>query len=108
MGMDMGMGGAFGGAMHDAAAMGGGALGEMGNDAAMMGGLQDAASSYAGPTGMPNGTMGTNPMDGAKVMEGMGELRKKKKNPMDMGGMDYAGPMSGMGSLSNLDELGGM
>jgi hypothetical protein len=99
MGMDMGMGGAFGGAMHDAAAMGGGALGEMGNDAAMMGGLQDAASSYAGPTGMPNGTMGTNPMDGDKVMEKMGDLatRKKKKNPMDMGDMDYAGPESPQG-----------
>ena len=80
-GMDMGMGGAVGGAMHDAAAMGG----EL---------SAASAADYAGPTGMPNGTIGTNPMDGAKAMEGMGELRKKKKNPMDM---DYAGPESASG-----------
>ena len=74
-GMDMGMGGAFGGAMHDAAAMGGGAM-----------------SEYAGPIGM-----NANPMNGEEAMEGIGELRKKKKNPMDMGGMDYAGPESPSG-----------
>lgn len=48
MGMDMGMGGAFGGAMHDAA-MGGGAMGEMANNAMMGSALQDGAASYAGP-----------------------------------------------------------
>ena len=46
---------------------------------------------YAGPIGM-----NANPMDGEEAMEGMGELRKKKKNPMDMG-MDYAGPESPQG-----------
>ena len=81
----MGMGGAAGGAMYDAAAMGG----EMGNDMA----LQDAAASYAGPIEMPKGTMNANPMDGAKVMEGMGELRKKKKN--------YAGPEGFEGMAGN-------
>ena len=70
----MGMGGAVGGAMHDAAAMGGGAM-----------------SEYAGPIGM-----NANPMDGAQVMEEAGEIRKKKKNPMDTG-MDYAGPESPQG-----------
>jgi hypothetical protein len=97
MGMDMGMGGAFGGAMHDAAAMGGGAMGEMANNAMMGSALQDGAASYAGPTGMtemPKGTTNANPMDGAKAMEAMGELRKKKKNPMDM---NYAGPESPSG-----------
>jgi hypothetical protein len=74
-GMDMGMGGAAGGAMHDAAAMGGG------------------LSDYAGPIGM-----NADPMNGAKAMGKMGEmeLRKKKKNPMDIGG-DYAGPESPSG-----------
>ena len=56
---------------------------------------EDGGSSssfeYAGPIGM-----NANPMDGAEAMEGMGELRKKKKNPMDMG-MDYAGPESPSG-----------
>lgn len=71
--MDMGMGGAAGGAMHDAAAMG------------------DGLSDYAGPIGM-----NADPMNGAKRMGEIGEmgemeLRKKKKNPMDIGG-DYAGP----------------
>jgi hypothetical protein len=73
--MDMGMGGAAGGAMHDAAAMG------------------DGLSDYAGPIGM-----NADPMNGAKAMGKMGEmeLRKKKKNPMDIGG-DYAGPESPSG-----------
>lgn len=46
---------------------------------------------YAGPIGM-----NANPMDGAQVMEEAGGIRKKKKNPMDMG-MDYAGPESPQG-----------
>ena len=49
-------------------------------------------SEYAGPIGM-----NANPMNGEEAMEGIGELRKKKKNPMDMGGMDYAGPESPSG-----------
>ena len=43
--------------------------------------------------------MNANPMDGEEAMEGMGELRKKKKNPMDMG-MDYAGPESGFEGMA--------
>lgn len=57
-------------------------------------GGNNSSFDYAGPIGM-----NANPMDGDKVMEKMGDLatRKKKKNPMDMGGMDYAGPESPQG-----------
>ena len=50
---------------------------------------EDAASSYAGP-------MNRDPMGGEEVMDRMGEmeLRKKKKNLMDI---DYAGPESPSG-----------